>query len=80
MVLLKPQARPWAHLELARAAQPHVVHARQVGHAVAGLVHGDAARVAGHELVEIEVHVAVAHAASVARPAHLHAHFCHQGL
>lgn len=35
-------------------------------------MHGDAARVAGHQLVEVEVHVAVAHAAAVARPAHLH--------
>lgn len=35
-----------AHLELACAAEPHIVDARQLGDAVAGLVHGDTARIA----------------------------------
>lgn len=38
--------------------------------AVARLVHGDAAAVAADQLVGVVVHIAVAHAAAVARPAH----------
>ena len=60
-----------AHLELAGAAEPHVVLAGQVGHAVAALVDGEAAGVAADQLVGVEVHLAVAHRAAVARPAHL---------
>ena len=60
------------HLELACAAEPHVVNPRQFRDAVAGLMHGDAAHVAADELIRVKVHVAVAHAAAVSSPAHLH--------
>ena len=64
------------YLELACSAQPHVIDAGQLGHAVARLVHGDAAHVAAHELVRVEVHVAVADAAPVPSPSHLRSHDC----
>ena len=59
------------YFELAGAAQPQIVLPRQLGHAVAGLVHRDAALVAAHQLVEIKVHVAVTHRAAIAGPPHL---------
>ena len=73
--MLQMHAYPcMSHLELACSAQPHVVHAGQLGHAVAGLVHRDAAHVAADELVRVEVHVAVADAAPVPSPPHLRSH------
>lgn len=68
------------YLELACSAQPHVVDAGQLGHTIAGLVHSDAAHVAAHELVRVEVHVAVADAAPVPSPPHLRSHAKRSGL
>ena len=52
----------------ARAAEvPHGV-VRNLGYAVARLMHGDAAPLARHELIEVEVAVVVAHRASIHAP------------
>lgn len=60
------------YLQLAGSAEPHVINAWQLCHAVAGLVHGDATHVAADQLVKVKVHITVAHAAPVPGPLHLH--------
>jgi len=61
-------------LQLTRAAQPDLIWAGHFRDAVAALVAGDAAAIAVHQLVHIVVHVAVAHTAAIAGPAHLRMH------
>jgi hypothetical protein len=64
----------YIYLELTRSAEPHLILARQLGHPVARLMHGDAAHVTAQELIKVVVHVSVTHTAVVASPLHLHGH------
>lgn len=59
------------YLELTSSAEPHVILARQLLHAIAGLVDCDATHVTAHKLVLVIVHITVAHCTPVTSPPHL---------